>query len=257
MGLETVVCAVSAEGCPAMNDLIVESARELSALKAQEGYHLIGRHVGSNEGPVYQELYDAYDSLEVHPSPGKNPVALSTLLIRGFRSALREARKRHETKAIMYTEGDKPSFISFIPKIVAPVLDDRADIVVAERSRRGFSNFPLVQRLLERRVDRAVAQEVGAELHYDDYTYGPRAFNVGSSSFFEEYPHDDWGILTYGVVAASRFKHIIQGVAVPGFPEENHMRKYGPIFKIPGAHLVWRLIQNLPHLKVVKEFSVS
>jgi hypothetical protein len=152
------------------------------------------------------------------------------------------AASRETARAIVYMEGDKFSFVPQVGAMAAPILSGRADATLAVRSARGFSQFPRVQRLVEWGVNRYIASQTGVRT---DYLYGPRAFTPEVASLVREYREDDWGVMTYPVIAAIARGYRFEAVEVPGEPQPAYMQKYDAIMRSPPAHLLWRSIQNI------------
>lgn len=254
--LESVICTLSIEGTSEMNGLVSQSLDVLQDL----GYPLVGIHLGEKGSRLSGRMNELYEDLVIEPhSNQKNPLKrakdTSAKLLAGVKDSMKKAKSLGAT-SILYTEADKHTFMSAIPSVIRPLVEGHADLTLAARSAQGYRNFPLIQRILENMANRKVVRATGVGT---DYMYGPRAFNQATVAFFDEYPANDWGILTYAVVAPMLKGFRMQPVEVEGKPQPNYMKKYDPIMRLLPAHIAWRAIQNLAHIKAtnlaIKRYS--
>jgi hypothetical protein len=225
-----------------MNEMISKTLRGLK----DQGYRIGGVHLESDESSLSQELRETCHLSSIQPRPvGLNPVAnarkASQLLLGGLRDIM-AAAARETARAIVYMEGDKFSFVPQVGAMAAPILGGRADATLAVRSARGFSQFPRVQRLVEWGVNRYIGSQTGVRT---DYLYGPRAFSPEVASLVREYRADDWGVMTYPVIAAIARGYRFEAVEVSGEPQPAYMQKYDAIMRSAPGHLIWRSIQNI------------
>ncbi len=249
MGIETIVSTLTAEGTEHMNCLILETAQAL----LKTGHYLVGTYIGKENTPLANDLSRIYDDFSIREPPTgsflKRAKVLCKTIAQGYKSNMRVSASKNP-KAILSTEGDKPEFVQYIDAVVDPLLKDTADVTVATRSREGWNDFPLIQKCLEGLANIPVRRAVGMRA---DFMYGPRAFTPETAALFENYPKDDWGVLTYPVVAAARRNYKIVTVEVPGFPQHGYMEKYTPMMKLLPVHILWRLMQNIPHVTAKRQ----
>jgi len=243
--LETYVCTLTREGTPQMNDMIGRSLTRLSDMDVK----LLGVHMGKRDSIISRRMIELYDDviIEDYPkskNPLKNAEETTRILLSGVKEEFEVARSRNPS-AIVYTEGDKWTFMENIPKLALPIINGEADLTIAVRSEEGFSYFPFAQRVMEGYANKKVSKITGIKT---DYMYGPRAFSSSTLRWFNNYPSDDWGALTYGVVAPILRGKKMVPVKVTGLPQPDYMKKYDPVMRIPFGHFYWRLMQNLPHL---------
>lgn len=250
MSIETLVCTMSAEGSEGMNDMILKTARSLN----NDGRSVLAFHIGNPEGTIGTELKRLYDGVVFsHPIFPKNPLNKAKLLCgeiaRGVRKVM-HAAAQEESKSILYMEGDKYTFVPHIQQVASPIVSREYAFSLAARSPEGFAQFPWVQRILEDKANNVVQGATGVKT---DYMYGPRAFNSSMVRYFAEYPKDDWGVFTYPVVRAARDGHRVTGVTVPGAPQPGYMDKYSALMRFPPVQLIWRFMQNIPHIQATKQ----
>ncbi len=249
MGIETIVSTLTAEGTEHMNCLILETARAL----VKTGHYLVGTYIGKEDTPLAKDLNRIYDDFIIREPPVgsffKRAKVLCNTIAQGYKENMRISASRNP-KAILSTEGDKPEFVEYIDLVTAPLLKDKADVTLAARSREGWNDFPLIQKCLEGLANIPVRRAVGIRA---DFMYGPRAFTPETAALFEHYPKNDWGVLTYPVVAAAKRNYRIMPVEVPGFPQHGYMEKYTPMMKILPVQALWRLMQNIPHITATRQ----
>ena len=231
-----------------MNEMIIKTAEG----HRDNGDLVVGNHLGKNNSRVSGVLRESCSLVYIEKFPEfkskmRQAVALTEKISIGIKSIINYSCNR-EPKAILYLEGDKHTFVPFIPDVAAPILNDMADLTLAKRSLKGRKQFPKLQNFAEDVVDRYIASKTGIKT---DYTYGPRAFTVETAKFFNQYSRKDWGILTYPVVAALESGYTLASVEVPGEPQPGYMKKYGNagFFK----HCAWRFLQNIPHILAAKK----
>jgi len=232
-----------------MNEMISKTIRRLRA----RGYRIAGIHLESDESSLSQEFREACDLSSIQPRPkGLNPVTnarkASQLLLGGLRDIM-AAAARETARAIVYMEGDKFSFVPQVGAMAEPILSGQADATLAVRSPRGFSQFPRVQQLVEWGVNRYIGSQTGIRT---DYLYGPRAFSPEVASLVREYRKDDWGVMTYPVIAAIARGYRFEPVEVSGEPQPAYMQKYDAIMRSPAGHLIWRSIQNIGIIRAAR-----
>ena len=121
-------------------------------------------------------------------------------------------------------------------------LQGKADLTIAARSPGGFSQFPWVQQLVERSINRYIGRKTGI---HTDCLYGPRAFAPRLLSFFSAYKKNDWGVIMYPLISAIVKGYRFEPVTIAGYPQPNYMKKYDTIMRSPPAHFAWRSIQNM------------
>ena len=76
---------------------------------------------------------------------------------------------------ILYTEPDKLQFFSkHLKQMLNAVTIEKAGVVLASRSTKGFSSFPSFQQMTETTINNCCKEIIGKEM---DYCYGPFLFN--------------------------------------------------------------------------------
>lgn len=84
---------------------------------------------------------------------------------------------------IFYTEPDKLQFFSEHLKQMLDAIDmEKAEVVLASRSAKGFSSFPLFQQMTETTINNCCKEVIGKEM---DYCYGPFLFNSKLVSYLQ------------------------------------------------------------------------
>jgi hypothetical protein len=238
---DAVVCTISREGTPEMNDMIVQTIRGLKECR----FSITAVHVEAGNKSLSREIKSACRVSVIKPTPQKaspfyNAWKVSDLLLGGVRDVITSVAA-NETRAIVYMEGDKCTFVPSIGNLIEPILENRADLTLAVRSPEGFSKFPRVQQIVERRVNSYIGKKTGIQT---DYLYGPRAFSPQVGSLCGEYGRNDWGVIMYPVVSAIAKGYRLEQVKIEGYPQPDYMKKYDLIMRSPPAHFAWRLIQN-------------
>lgn len=107
-----------------------------------------------------------------HPRNMGKGEALKT----GFRIA-----KENGTKIIVTIDADGQHNPDEIPKMIAPILDIEADMVIGSRYLNG-NNIPFYRRIGQRILDHATTTNSG--IHITDTQSGFRAFSAGKTSIF-------------------------------------------------------------------------
>ena len=80
-----------------------------------------------------------------------------------------------ESKFILYTEPDKLQFFSdYLLKMIQQPVDENTGVILASRSSKGFSTFPVFQQLTENTINQCCKEVIGIDV---DYCYGPFLFN--------------------------------------------------------------------------------
>lgn len=243
--LETVICTISDEGTKTKNELVEHTMRQLSRMTSSK-FRVVGVHMGQD--PDIGRMVSSYcPEIQLLPFPKGNPLQR---MKRGMNSLFTEAKRMvrdistDEPKSIVYMEGDKNTFVSHIPEVVHPILEDSADVVIPVRSKKGFLKYPFSQVFWETIANEKVSKVTESHL---DRMYGPRAWNLACSRFFADCQLNDFSALTYSVVRAQLEGNRVIGVEVPGDPQYNYMRKYPILVRLPGLHFLYRAAQNKPH----------
>ena len=232
-----------------MNEMIIETFRGLKECQ----YSLRAVHVEAGNRSLSREIQKACQVSVIKPAPETvNPVynawRVSALLLGGLRDVITSAADIG-SRAIVYMEGDKCTFVPSIAKLIEPILESRADLTLAVRSPEGFANFPGVQQFVEGRVNRYIGNKTGIQT---DYLYGPRAFSPQVGSLFGDYGRNDWGVIMYPVISAIAKGCRLEQVDIAGHPQPGYMKKYDIILRSPPAHFAWRLIQNVGMVRATK-----
>lgn len=219
----------------------------------RRGHRIAAVHLEAGSTTLSDEIRASCEPAIVLPSPtGLNPFSnatrVSELLLGSLRQLVATARSEG-AQAIVYMEGDKFTFVPWVEAMAAPILEERADVTLAVRSESDFAQFPWIQRLVERNVNRYLSAQSGIDT---DYLYGPRAFSPAAASLFEDYRENDWGVIMYPVMAALARGGRLVNVAVSGEPPPDYMQKYDAIMRSPPTHLLWRSIQNLALMKAAR-----
>ena len=248
--LELVVCTLSTENSPGMIRMTQKTLNHLEVCN----YKLRGVHIGNPKSSLSVRMKHLYgDNLIIENEPStKNHFKRARLMSEIAMTSLKENFRCaiiDNPSAIVYTEGDKHTFVPSIPLIARPIISHNADLTMAVRSDNGFNKFPLVQMAIEGFVNWNFSKITGIKT---DYEYGPRAFSPDVAQLFCDYPRNDWGIFNYPVICAMLEGKRYEGVVVDGSPQPDYMSKYPAMMTFPLAHLAWRAIQNIPILKAGK-----
>ena len=100
---------------------------------------------------------------------------------KGRREVMRYAYKTGR-KALMWIEPEKESLVGEIPKLVKPILEDKAEIVVPKR--KSLKSYPVVQQYSEPLGNLLFKQLTGRDL---DIYSGPKVFSRGCVNYFLDY----------------------------------------------------------------------
>jgi hypothetical protein len=108
-----------------------------------------------------------------------------------------------KTEFVLYTEPDKPDFFSmYLPKMLQKEWDESMGVILASRSSKGFSTFPVFQQLTENTINQCCKEIIGKNI---DYCYGPFLFNSRLMSFMDSIKDDcGWGWRPYLFTIAHR-----------------------------------------------------
>jgi hypothetical protein len=230
---DTVVCTITREGTAEMNDMIAQTIRGLKEYR----YTVAAVHIENKQKALSRDIRQSSKVSIISPSPKLlNPIRQARKVSESLLGGLREIIARvsdNKTRAIVYMEGST---------LIEPILQGSADLTIAARSPEGFSQFPWVQQLVERSINRYIGNRTGI---HTDYLYGPRAFSPRIVSFFGAYTKDDWGVIMYPLVSAIAKGYRFEPVTIAGYPQPHYMKKYDIIMRSPPAHFAWRTIQNM------------
>jgi len=114
-----------------------------------------------------------------------------------------------ETEVVLYTEPDKLDFFSmYLSKMVQQKWNKSTGVIIASRSTKGFSTFPIFQQLTEHTINQCCKEIIGKNI---DYCYGPFLFNSRLMSFMNSIKDDcGWGWRPYLFTIAHRLSFDIQ-----------------------------------------------
>ena len=246
---DTIVCTITREGTSEMNDMIAQTIRGLKEYR----YTVAAVHIENKKKSLSRDIRQSSKVSIISPSPKVlNPLRharkVSEALLGGLREIIAGVTD-NTTRAIVYMEGDKCTFVPSISTLIEPILQGNADLTIAARSPEGFSQFPWVQQLVERSINRYIGGKTGI---HTDYLYGPRAFSPRIVSFFGAYKKNDWGVIMYPLVSAIAKGYRFEPVTIAGYPQPHYMKKYDSIMRSPPAHLAWRTIQNMAIVKATR-----
>ena len=246
---DIIVCTITREGTPEMNDMIAQTIRELKKYR----YTVAAVHIENKRKSLSRDIRQTSKVSIISPSPKVlNPLRHARQVSESLLGGLREiiaGVSDHTTKAIVYMEGDKCTFIPSISTLIEPILQGNADLTIAARSPEGFSRFPRVQQLVERSINSYISKRTGM---HTDYLYGPRAFSPRTVSFFGDYKKNDWGVIMYPLVSAIAKGYRFEPVTIAGYPQPHYMKKYDSIMRSPPAHFAWRAIQNIAIVRATR-----
>ena len=239
---DTIVCTITREGTDEMNEMIGQTMRGLK----EDGYTVAAVHIENKRKALSRDIRQSSKVSIISSSPKVlNPLRharkVSEALLGGLREIITGISPK-TTRAVVYMEGDKCTFVPSIGNLIAPILQGKADLTIAARSPGGFSRFPWVQQLVERKINRYISRKTGI---YTDYLYGPRAFTPRLISLFGAYKKNDWGVIMYPLVSAIARGYRFIPVTIAGYPQPHYMKKYDSIMRSPPAHFAWRTIQNM------------
>jgi hypothetical protein len=114
-----------------------------------------------------------------------------------------------ETEFVLYTEPDKLDFFSmYLSKMVQQEWHESTGVILASRSSKGFSTFPIFQQLTEHTINQCCKEIIGKNI---DYCYGPFLFNSRLMLFMDSIKDDcGWGWRPYLFTIAHRLSLTIQ-----------------------------------------------
>jgi hypothetical protein len=106
-------------------------------------------------------------------------------------------------KYIFYTEPDKLYFFSNHLKQMLDVIDvEKAGVILASRTLKGFSSFPLFQQMTETAINNCCKEVIKKGM---DYCYGPFLFNSDLVPYLNVLDDDiGWGWRTFLFAVAHR-----------------------------------------------------
>ena len=107
------------------------------------------------------------------------------------------------TEIVLYTEPDKQDFFStYLLKMLQQKWDESTGVILASRSSKGYSTFPVFQQLTENTINQCCKEIIGKNI---DYCYGPFLFNSRLMSFIDSVKDDcGWGWRPYLFAIAHR-----------------------------------------------------
>jgi hypothetical protein len=251
---DTIVCTITREGTDEMNDMSAQTIRRLQEYQ----YTIAAVHIKNKKKALSGDIKQSSKVSIISPSPkALNPIRHARKVSESLLGGLREIISRvsdNKTRAIVYMEGDKCTFVPSISTLIEPILQSSADLTIAARSPEGFSQFPWVQQLVERSINRYISKRTGI---HTDYLYGPRAFSPRIVSFFGAYKKNDWGVIMYPLISAIAKGYRFEPVTIPGYPQPHYMKKYDMIMRSPPAHFAWRSIQNIAIVRATRSALVE
>ncbi len=165
------------------------------------GYQIIAVDGGSS-----QELIGEFEKIGVK---------VSKQIKRGIGNSRRQAfQEAYNSKKeiIIWTEPEKRSIIKEISKIIKPIIENKADIVIPKR--KSLSSYPLEQQYAESLGNLFWKQLTGTDL---DMWIGVRAFRRESCSYFLNYNGeygDKWEILLIPVINAIYDKKKVTSIEI-------------------------------------------
>jgi len=114
-----------------------------------------------------------------------------------------------ETEFVLYMEPDKQDFFStYLSKMLQHKWDESTGVILASRSEKGFSTFPVFQQMTENTINQCCKEIIGKNI---DYCYGPFLFNSRLMSFMDSIKDDcGWGWRPYLFTIAHRINLIIR-----------------------------------------------
>jgi hypothetical protein len=115
----------------------------------------------------------------------------------------------NETKFVFYTEPDKLDFFSqYLPIMLEAPFDESIGVILASRSPKGFSTFPVFQQLTENTINQCCKEIIKKDI---DYCYGPFLFNSKLLPFMDSINTDcGWGWRPFLFTIAHRLGFEIQ-----------------------------------------------
>jgi hypothetical protein len=115
----------------------------------------------------------------------------------------------NETKFVLYTEPDKLEFFSdYLPIMLEEPRNNSTGVILASRSLKGFSTFPLFQQLTENTINQCCKEVIKKDI---DYCYGPFLFNSQLIPYMNSVKSDcGWGWRPYLFTIAHRLGFTIE-----------------------------------------------
>jgi len=146
---------------------------------AQLGLHVFIADGGSSQ-KFLQFLY-SFSNFTVFHASGLWPQAKASI-----------TPAANETKFVLYTEPDKLEFFSkHLHVMLKEPRVENTGVILASRSAKGFSTFPVFQQLTENTINQCCKEVIKKDI---DYCYGPFLFNSRLIPFVNSVNSDcGWG----------------------------------------------------------------
>jgi hypothetical protein len=234
---------MSVEQSKESSDMLFDTACKLK----QQGYCTIWSHRG-NDALLNLKLSTMCDKFFERHMPNTGSQARDVMKVSSqIGEQIKETIAYALTlspKAIVYMEGDKNSFVPYISSLAEPIFTGKSDLAVATRSRDGFHAFPKVQQIWEGLFNWYAGLRTGFK---KDWIYGPKVFTQETAKLMLDYKDDDWGVIIHPIAASLKRHNQVVGVEVPGFPQEDYMKKYEDVNFL--KHFAWRMLQFRTNVK--------
>jgi len=115
----------------------------------------------------------------------------------GIGNAWRQAIKQtlqsnggSEGKIVVLMQPEKYDVIRLISQIVMPLIDGKAEIVIASRTEKSWDTYPIFQKVSERMANDIYRRSLGLDF---DPMFGVLAFKARVAKYFLEYDADEFG----------------------------------------------------------------
>lgn len=234
---------MSVEQSKESSDMLVDTACKLK----EYGYYTIWSHRGK-DCLLNGELGRMCDKFFYMPMPDtgsqtRDVMKISSQIGKQIKETVAYALTLNP-KAIVYIEGDKNSFVPYISCLAEPIFTGRVDLAVATRSKEGFNAFPKVQQFWEGLFNWYAGWRTGFK---KDWIYGPKVFTQETAKLMLDYKDDDFGAIIHPIAASLKRHDNVVGVEVPGFPQDDYMKKYKDVNFL--KHFAWRMLQFRTNVK--------
>ncbi|MDJ0949736.1 MAG: glycosyltransferase family 2 protein [Alphaproteobacteria bacterium] len=168
-------------------------------------------------------------------------------LARSFRTGL-EACLRHGADIIVNTDGDNQYAGADIPKLIQPILDGRADIVVGDRQTDGIAHFSWLKKKLQRFGSAFVRQLSGTQV--PDAVSGFRALSREAALRINIVTSFSYTIEMLIQAGNKRMAVASVPIATNGKLRESRLFRNMPVFLARSAETIARMYAMYRPLKV-------
>lgn len=130
----------------------------------------------------------------------------------GIRKAFQKAAKMVSREGvIVWQEPEKSDFVRFCRKVASVVINNKASVVIPERTPKSLTTYPLEQVCSERFGNLCIQSITGK---YYDYFFGPRVYKKSMIKSVLSYKGKLWDAHTIPALRALKRGEIVKSIAV-------------------------------------------